>query len=127
MPSLQYKKEYNKLLVEHGKQGRSYSTFAAVVGVSRETLYDWEKKFPKFKEAKRKSFAAAQDFLEKLMIMKMTGQKKDIDVTLVIFALKTRFHEDYGDKQKLVVEPDEKLSNILTLNYDRNKKKPIQD
>jgi len=37
---------------------------------------------------------------EALLIAKATGQKKDSDLSAVIFTLKTRFHDTYGEKQK---------------------------
>jgi hypothetical protein len=99
--TLQYKKEFCEMLVEHGKTGMSYHSFAGSVGVSRETLYNWEDNYPEFKEAKKIAMESAFQFWEKLLVAKAYGQKKDIDITAVIFALKTRFHKEYGEYQKI--------------------------
>jgi hypothetical protein len=102
----QYKKEYPDMLREHGKTGMSYHSFAGAIGVCRDTLYDWEVKYPEFKEAKKDAMEAAFQFWEKLLVAKAYGQKKDIDITAVIFALKTRFHKEYGEYQKIAHTTD---------------------
>lgn len=47
-----YKPEYCDLIIDHMTQGFSYESFAGVVGVSKQTLYNWESNNPEFKEAK---------------------------------------------------------------------------
>ena len=49
-----YKSEYCDQLVEHMAQGFPYETFAALIDVCRETLYEWEKKHEEFFHAKKR-------------------------------------------------------------------------
>ena len=90
-------------------QGFSYESFGAVVNVGKTTLYDWETQHPEWDAAKPIAFNKAQQFMEQRLIAKIAGQTikgvdtKKVDTTCLIFALKTRFHETYGDKQKLEV------------------------
>ncbi len=48
-----YKPEYCEQLIEHMAEGLSYESFAGAVRVSRQTIYDWEKKHPSFLDAKK--------------------------------------------------------------------------
>ena len=120
MPSLQYKKEYCEKLIEHMSQGFSLSTFGGTVGVTRQTIYDWIERYPEFKEAKDIAFAKSQEFFEKRLIAKASGaeiktkgfNKKEIDTACLIFALKTRFHKDYGDVSKHHIQQETVQINI---------------
>lgn len=101
---IQYKPEYCDLLVKHMSQGKSLATFGSTVGVSRNTIYDWIKRYPEFEEAKDLASQKCQEWFEQRLQAKLLGVKspnfdpKLIDATVLIFALKTRFHESYGDK-----------------------------
>lgn len=101
MPSLQYKKEFGLKLIEHMSKGLSYESFGPEVGVHRYTLYDWEKKYPEWLQAKREAQDKALKFWESLLTAKAYGAKKEVDITAVIFCLKTRFHHTYGERQKV--------------------------
>lgn len=43
-----YKPEYCQMLLEHCREGRSFDTFAAIVGVSRNTVRNWRESNPEF-------------------------------------------------------------------------------
>jgi len=117
MSASKYDESYPERLIEHMSKGLSYESFGAVVNVGKTTMYDWEGRHPEWKEAKGVAFNKAQIFLEQRLVAKISGNDvkglnvKAIDTTLLIFALKTRFHETYGDKTKLehsgeIVMPD---------------------
>tara|TARA_R110000764_G_scaffold239560_1_gene339252 strand:+ start:239 stop:664 length:426 start_codon:yes stop_codon:yes gene_type:complete len=95
----QYKPEYPKLLIQHMESGLSFTTFGAIAEVSRKTLYEWVDKFPDFKQAKSIAFAKSQKFYEELLMAKALDSDKRHDMSAIIFALKTRFREDYSEKQ----------------------------
>jgi hypothetical protein len=46
-------------------EGLSYETFGATIGFSRSVLYDWEKKYPVWVEAKEVAFEHCLLFWEK--------------------------------------------------------------
>ena len=99
-----YKPEYCDMLIKHMAQGKSFTTFGAVVGVSRHSLYDWVSEYDDFADAKEQAMKKSQEWFEQRLQAKLLGVKspnfdpKLIDATVLIFALKTRFHEFYGDK-----------------------------
>jgi len=103
-----YKPEYCAMLIRHLEQGFSFESFDGA-GVGRSTLYNWVEKYPEFKEAKEFGRSKGLKFFESLLRQKLTGKEnelmgikaKDIDTTSVIFALKTRYHTVYGERQKI--------------------------
>ena len=103
------------MLIEHMAQGKSYESFGAKVNCGRSTLYDWEKVFPEWKRAKRAGQERALDFFETRLVAKVSGQDivgfdpKKSDTSCLIFALKTRFHTIYGEKQELNHTGDQRL------------------
>ena len=121
MATLQYKKEFCKLLVEHMSQGHSFSTFSTIAGVTRTTLYDWVDKYKEFADAKMNGEESAKKFLEKRLMAKISGQDlskigidtRKIDTTALIFALKTRFYKEYGDRQKVEHHTSEETNKAL--------------
>lgn len=107
--TLQYKKEWCDALVKHMGQGHSFSTFSTICGVTRTTMYEWVDTYPEFKDAKINGEESAKKFLEKRLMAKISGQDlksigidtKKIDTACLIFALKTRFYKEYGDRGKV--------------------------
>lgn len=94
------------------------ASVAADLDVSRETVYAWMKKYPDFSYSIKRGKAKGQKYFEQIMMSKVTGQKlknkkgiefdpKKSDSTVLIFAMKTRFHEDYGNKDKVEVAHNE--------------------
>jgi len=94
-----YKQEYCQLLLDHMEQGLSYETFCAVIGVSKQTLYDWEKANPEFLDAKREAFAKCLLFYEKAGHAGMLGKITGFNATTWIFNMKNRFN--WRDKQEV--------------------------
>jgi hypothetical protein len=71
-----FKQEYCKELVKHCAQGHSSKTFAAVVECSLDTLYEWEKKYPEFSEAKKLARQKQEILFERLFIGMSFGKIK---------------------------------------------------
>ena len=118
MNPTKYKPEYCEELKKHMATGMSYESFGAEVDCGRSTLYDWEDKYPEWKAAKKTATEKAQSFFEKRLIAKTSGQKfnnenfdtKLIDNSCLIFALKTRFHKTYGEKQEITNKGEIKVN-----------------
>jgi hypothetical protein len=69
-----YKKEYCQKLIEHMSQGLSFETFAAVVDVDRDTIYEWVKVYKDFSDAKKKAMPKRNLFVEKIYNASARGQ-----------------------------------------------------
>ena len=100
-----YREEFCVKLIEHLSKGLSYSTFGATVNVTKQTLYDWEKKHFEWKRAKDIGMQKAQQFFETRLVAISSGQtvrgidNKKVDTKALMFALKTRFREDYREEK----------------------------
>lgn len=109
MNTTTYKPEYCEMLKKHMEQGLSFESFGAKIGKGRTTLYEWVEEHQDFRDAKQTGEALAMEFFEKNLILKLTGKKKDIDPYLVQFALRTRFHKVYGERNKVQLEDEDEL------------------
>ena len=106
-----YKPEYCNQLIEHMARGLSYESFAGSIGVSKQTIYDWEKVNKEFLDAKEIGLEKSRIFWEEIGIDhiinvsesfgKDAGSKStSLNSTVWIFNMKNRF--GWRDKQ-----PDE--------------------
>jgi len=100
MPS-GYAAEHCDDLIEHMSAGLSFASFAGKLRVARQTLYNWEKAHPEFKEAHEIGLAACLLFWEQTGIeglwnvTEYDGGKpsysKTLNATVWIFNMKNRF------------------------------------
>jgi DNA-binding XRE family transcriptional regulator len=71
--------------------GLSYEAFAAEIGVTRRTLYNWEAEYPVFAAAKKEAFDKCLNFWEKLGMSGILGKIKNFQASVYIFNMKNRF------------------------------------
>jgi hypothetical protein len=112
-----YKPEYCKLLIDHMAEGYSFESFAGIVGVSKQTIYDWLERHVEFLDAKRQAFAKSRLFWERAGIsgMYMGGKDNPFNSTVWVFNMKNRFGWRDNIKQeieqttevKVEITPDE--------------------
>lgn len=108
-----YKPEYCEMVVAHMRNGMSIASFAAAVGVSRETIWKWGKAYPEFRNACGVAKETSQVWWEKLAIAIATGQHKELkdsdgnkrfenaNAGMVMFLMARRF-PDYHDKSHMM-------------------------
>lgn len=94
-----YKPEYCQMLIDHMAEGFSFESFAAVVKVNRDTLYNWVAIHPDFSDAKKSGFDESRLTWEK--IGRDIAKKGEGNATAFIFNMKNRFREDWNDKQTI--------------------------
>lgn len=122
----EYKAKYCAMLIEHMSKGFSYETFAATIGTSRQTLYNWEKQYEEFLYTKRIAFDQCQLFWETQGIKGLHSDKEgpNLQASLWMFNMKARFRwkdedpkggekEDrpltLEDKKKLLIQAEREL------------------
>jgi len=95
-----YKPEYCQMLITHMSEGLSFESFAGLVSVSRQTIYDWEKANPEFLDAKKLAMEKNRLFWEKVGVqgMFMGGKDNPFNSTVWIFNMKNRFN--WSDKKE---------------------------
>lgn len=87
MPS-KYKPEFCDLLIKHMSEGLTFTSFAAVAKVNRDTLYAWLKVHEEFAHAKSLAESELQLFDEKLLRAIITGKVAGANITGLIFKFK---------------------------------------
>jgi hypothetical protein len=70
-----YKKEFCQMLIEHMEQGLSFDTFAGVIGVNRDSLYEWKNTHKEFSDAKGIATAKRNLFVEKMFTAAAIGRE----------------------------------------------------
>ena len=94
-----YKPEYCEKVIECLKTGMSLTAFAAEIDVCRDTVHRWRDDYPDFSDAVKKGLAFAQRVWEKKLEGYVDASPKDMNTTLLIFLMKSRF-KDYKDDAK---------------------------
>lgn len=109
MKTTYYRPEYDELLIKHMSKGMSFASFGGVVNVGRTTLFEWVDRHPTFAEAYKTAKEKAFLFYEKILSAKVSGQDidgfdpKKSDTACLIFALKTRFRDQYTEAKEINV------------------------
>ncbi len=88
-------------LIEHGRRGLSFASFAGEAGVSRKTLYQWLEEREDFRAAKDIADGLSLLAWEKIGIGLATGKLKGSGVAF-IHQICNRFPQDY--RQRLEVD-----------------------
>ncbi len=103
-----YKKEYCERIVEYMREGRTFDQFAAEIDVHIDSIHEWAKKHKEFSEAKKKAEKRSKAFWEDILhrvalgVPIKSGDKiLRPDRTSLIFLMKCRFRDTYGDQLTL--------------------------
>lgn len=121
-----YKPEYDQMLIEHMASGLSYESFAGLVSVCTDSLYEWEKVHASFSDAKKEGFAKNRLFWERLGTQYITHvdskfeSSPKLNSTVYIFNMKNRFPREWRDRVEVAGDKDQPMK--ITLNYERKKK-----
>lgn len=118
-----YKPEYCEMLYDHLAKGYSYETFGVTIGVTKSTLYEWEKVHKDFSDAKKVGIGANQLYWE---AQGRSGMRsKTFHSGVWIYNMKNRFRSTETWKP---VKEEEATNNFnFTLNYDPTKIEAIDN
>ena len=95
-----YRKWMNEAMEDELASGHSIQGSCPILGVSSATVYTWLDLHPEFLESTKRGLDKGLRYLEKLMDKKLTGDRK-VDGNMLQFALRTRFHKVYSEKQQI--------------------------
>lgn len=95
-----YCEEFDKLVVELGRQGKSWVEIADDLGFSARTLREWCSKYPSFQKAMEDAKQADQAFWERLMRGIAVGEVKG-NVVAVTKSLQCRFRRDWTERSEV--------------------------
>jgi hypothetical protein len=89
----EYRPEYCETVLTAMSEGISLGAFAGVIGVARNTVYEWIKAHSQFADAVARARAAQQLAWER----KLFRSRKGAETTAAIFALKNVAPEEWRD------------------------------
>lgn len=112
-----YDPKYCGMLIKHLEQGYSFESFAALIDVSEDTIYEWCKIWPEFSEAKSIGRPKSRLLWEQIGRAGTNGEIENFNCSAWIFNMKNRFK--WRDKQP--EEIDETKAFVLAYEV---KKKP---
>lgn len=92
-----YEERYCEMVIEHRAKGFSFESFAGVIGVNRDTLYEWCKVHKAFSDAKKIGHEKCLLFWENKGIMGVDNAK-NFSAPTWIFTMKNRFSDQWKDK-----------------------------
>jgi hypothetical protein len=106
----EYKQEYCEMLINHMEQGLSFESFAGLIGVWKQTLYNWTEQFPEFLDAKRVGTDKSRLWWERTghAGMFMGGKDNPFNSTIWVFSMKNRFN--WKDKTEVTEKPLKTMS-----------------
>ena len=110
-----YRPEHCQTIEDELAKGYSVTASAATLNVHLDTVYEWKKVYPEFSEAIKRGQAKSLQFFENALMGKVNGTNRKADTSCLIFALKTRFHKTWGEKQKIEQETTHKIQSIEEL------------
>lgn len=97
-----YKPEYPEMLIAYMREGRSYETFSAVVGVCDDTLREWERVHPEFSAAKKRGWMLSMAWWEDQLRANLISEEGvKFNTTGWIFTMKCRFPKYWSEKQEV--------------------------
>jgi hypothetical protein len=106
-----YQGKFCDMLLKHmGDEGLSFESFGGVVGVDRATLYAWEKRYKRFRDAKAKGLVLNLLFWERIGNAGMAGQLPGFNASAWNINMKNR--HDWREKK------DVELSGSVGVNLN---------
>lgn len=103
-----YDPKYCEMLMEHMKDGLSFLSFAGVVGICFDTLYEWEKQHPEFSEAKKRGVAMSLVWDEKLLNKGTLGQQRGYNAAAHKWKMTNRYK--WSDRSEVEYKTADKMS-----------------
>jgi transposase len=113
-----YDPDFCDVIIEAMEKGFSKEAAAAHVRISKDTLYEWAKKYPEFSDALKLGVQLSQIFWEKKGIdnLEETYQGTKLNSTNWIFNMKNRFN--WRDKKDLSLEGGDEDKPIRSMGFN---------
>lgn len=102
MRPTKFEDEYCDMLIEHMSKGLSFESFAGVVDVCKQTLYNWKNDHPEFLDAVNRGTEKSRLFWERLGIAGAAGKREGFNATSYIFNMKNRFPNEWRDRHEFI-------------------------
>lgn len=107
-----YRAELCQTVIDLGNAGKSKVQIARTLGISRDTLNQWSKKYLEFSDSLKKARDLELAWWEDAGQAGMYLGQKGFNATTYIFIMKNRFREDYNDKVDVGLSADSALVKL---------------
>lgn len=124
MRPMVYSEAMCDMLKEHMGKGYPFRTFAAVVGVNQQTIYDWVKRYPEFARAKQDGEAFELAIWEKLLMRNAISKKGNIQA--IIWAQKNKFPAIYREREHTIIN-NNNSNNAVNIVWDNNAEEKLRE
>lgn len=115
-----YNPKHCKVVIDLMTEGYSKEVVAAELGISRDTLYEWCRRYPDFSDTIKRGELLSQRYWEKIGMDGIMGKIPGFKVAIWIFMMKTRFGwsdipivKDEPTTQQIIENPDEELKRLM--------------
>ena len=109
----EYRPEFCELVLELGKQGKSFTQMAVATGYAKASLHGWRDQYPQFATALTRALEMSQCWWEE------QGQKgiasRDFNAALWHKNVASRFREDYADRKEVTGAGGGPIQQAVTL------------
>lgn len=109
-----YDPKYCSMLVDHMYSGLSYASFAGVIRVHFDTLYEWEKIHPEFSEAKKAGQAGSLLWWERQGQDGLWTHPKEAQFNNAVWIFNMKNRHNWKDRVEQTVE----TTKPITISYD---------
>lgn len=104
-----YRPEFGEQIIDKMRQGYSLTAAAASIGVHRQRVYEWEKRYASFADDIKLARALRLLKLEEDLL----EAKSAPAVTSRIFALKNADRDEWGERQEVDINAGDGLTKLL--------------
>lgn len=110
-----YDPEICDTVISYGESGKSRAWIAATLGISRQTMANWEEAHPEFLDAMTHAKLLAQKWWEDAGQMGMEADK--FNATVWAKNMSCRFADEWRDKQLLGSDPENPLPSGVNVTF----------
>lgn len=118
-----YKEEYCQMLIDHMSEGYSFDSFAGIVEVNIDTLYEWAKVHAKFSDAKHIGTAKSMAWWERIGRMGMINEIPFFNDRIWRLNMINRFRAQWSDGTKN--ENNDKVKTEIVVRYGNKTDRPL--
>jgi len=108
-----YKDTYPQELVDHMNKGFTFESFAGLIDVNKDTLYEWKSVYPLFSDAHKNGVAKSLLFWEKLGVGGSVGQIDGFNTAAWIFNMKNK--HKWTDRQEVTGNEGAPLAMVIDI------------
>jgi len=110
-----YNKKFCNKVIKMLSQGKTMTAVCAAIGITHDTFYRWQERYPEFKDAVEFGKLLEQEHFEQLGYEAMLGRIDNFNTRVWIMFMKNRFN--YADKTEVSGDPNNPLQQEIKVRF----------